>query len=65
MTGYQWGTNQFGNHIFGKITDNELINCNGVKIIDDDRVYIAYFDHRGWETTPYLYCSARMFKIYE
>ena len=64
MTGYEWITTEQGSAMYGKMTDNEIINTNGIEIINHG-VYIAHIDANGDWTTPYLMCSADEFIIYE
>ena len=58
MTDSEWETGEDGAHLLGKITDNRLINTQGVIIrpYDGDTI-ISQFDQDGYSTTPRIYCD--------
>jgi hypothetical protein len=64
MAGHTWVQDDDW-HMYGKITDNDLINTNGIKIYPTDAVCIAYYNANGYLTRPYIECYADRFEIYE
>ena len=58
----KWLIGNYGIQMYGQITGKSLIYTNGVKIYDDF-VRIAYFNGRGYETKPFIYCDNSEFKI--
>ena len=62
MTALQWFTDRLGKACYGKQTNNYLKNTKGV-YISPYYVFIAYMDHHGGATRPYIYCAAGKFVI--
>ena len=65
MTDSEWNTDKNGHIVFGKMTNNMLINTNGVRINPYGDVLIAHFDQDGLPTTPYIICTEYGFDIIE
>ena len=61
--GHEWGIDKYGDHVLGKIINNNLINTNAVKIYPDGLVYIAHLNHIGVWTKPYVRSNKDHFEI--
>ena len=64
MTG-EWQTDKYGEHVYGKMTSNYLINTKGVKIYSNGKVRIAHFNQYGGFNRPNIWCDEDGFGIYE
>ena len=65
MNDYEWETDEDGDHVHGKMTDNYLISTNGIRISTWPSVIISFFDQDGGLTTPYIGLRADGFTVYE
>ena len=63
LTDQKWKKDRLSYHVYGKLTDNNLKNTNGIKIGYGFGVVISYFDADGMSTTPRIYCNADGFDI--
>ena len=62
MTSHNWGKNKYGSHVFGKITNNDLISTKGVWISPHDGgISISQFSQFGHKVGPRIYCNADNF----
>ena len=64
LTDQKWAKDRWGCHVYGKITDSNLRNTNGVAIYPGG-VLIAYFNEDGVWTKPYIYCYEGELEIKE
>ena len=65
MTGHEWVVTQYGDHIFGKTIDKNLINTNGVFLdpLCGGRITIATWGADSQPVGHYIICNKNVFKI--
>ena len=53
MTRHKWKQNSRGDHMYGKVTGNYLINTNGIAIeADPCQIFICHWNEDGEDTGP-------------
>ena len=64
MSGHEWGENNLGYHMYGKMTNGKLKNTRGVKIYPGE-VTIGHFKENGDVDTsrPNIHCNANLFTV--
>jgi hypothetical protein len=68
MTSYQWKTNKYRAHVYGRIINKKnkyLFNTNGIEIHPQYGVRVAYFNEDSCPTKPFITFRQNSFKIME